>query len=1466
MKDLFVALLLSIVSITGYAQKWIDVTDEYIINPRFDGDDRETGWEGTQLQGWEPAENAEFWNWSYYDTYQSISGLPSGKYRLSLDAFYRMGNSEEDYNLYLSGNYAEHQLVYMYAISSIAQKTKNLEIFSKGAINQPLGGRTLLVGNNLYVPDNMEAAHYWFEKGYYKNSMEVEVGDDGNLTIGFRKSDDFYVNGDWTCLDNWKLEMWGDVINVNTIVLSENNLELVPTEKCDLIATTYPTDATYRNVTWTSTNDDIAIVNNNGQITAKSLGECDIVATAKDDNGKTALCHVIVKNNNPTAENIIINEIMAANVDVYLDPSQNYGSWVELYNPTDMGVSLGGLYVSDDPHNLKKHRLIDSYGVLPAKGYALLNFDHHEVWTPYAYRQIDDKLDCDGGMIIISDGTKVIAQQEYPPVIVSRTSYARIDDDINSKEWGFTGNPSPSASNKDCAGFADEVLDAPTVDKDAQIFEGSLSICVNYPHGTILKYTTDGTAPTLTNGYISETGLFTVTETTCYRFRIFKEGYLPSQVITRTYINSSNEPFPIISVVTDNNNIYGWDYGVFQQGETYGRPGNGRSNNCNWNMDWDRPVSFEYITTDNKCLISQECDLSMCGGWSRANNPHSFKLKAKKTYDFNNSFKAQFFNKKPYIKNKTLQIRNGGNDGYARLMDPALQQIVARSGIYVDYQEWQPVHVYINGQSYAVLNMREPNNKDFAESNYGIDTDEMDQFEITPDSNYVQMKGTEEAYLRLINLSKNATDTNIYKEIEKLLDIDEYINYMAVELYTGNWDWPQNNTKGFRDVHDGKFHFVIFDLDGALSTSTPFNTFLEKEKNFTFPTNDDLHGYDYSRGVSIEGIRYKEDLTFVTLFKNLLKNDNFRKKFIDTFCIVGGSVFHPKKVNEIVDEMSNYLAQGDYVYPWNTANNLKSGFSSRNVNMINHIQNVSEMALSTIKPQSVLFSTNVPESTITINDIKVPYNYFEGYLFAPVTLKAVAPIGYRFSKWETTKTSTTSKSIFETSSDWKYYDKGSLDGKNWETATYNDNAWKIGTAGLGYDLNNWLTGVNTTITEKLSTYYFRKSFTLENTPTKDSQFMLNYTVDDGMIVYVNGLEAGRYNMPDGTVDYNTFSYTYSEHSDQGSMPIPTSFFKRGENVIAVEVHNNNETSSDAMWDASLMLITSKNETSFSCDEEYTLPKTGEQNVTAIFEKIPAAELVNEDITPVRINEVSATNSIYINDHYKKNDWLELYNTTDADIDIKGMNICLVTDKSKKEKRHDYQVPSDNVTLNTIIPAHGYKVIWCDKLDIIGADIHTGFKLETKGGDVIIATDSYNDTLTYEQHLGTQTFGRYPDGANDVYAMNTPTIAKTNRIGSYDTLYVKPVEQTDPDAIQSYTKEGGITIAYVNGAVNIKSEDSSIRTADIYSMAGMKMATTSFANTGNKFMSINVATLPKGIYLVSATTEDGDECHIKFIIK
>ena len=75
MNKLYTVLFLTCASLSGHAQKaWIDVTDAYMINPRFDNNDLVTGWEGTEYGAYNPAGNAEHYE-RIYDSYQTLSGL-----------------------------------------------------------------------------------------------------------------------------------------------------------------------------------------------------------------------------------------------------------------------------------------------------------------------------------------------------------------------------------------------------------------------------------------------------------------------------------------------------------------------------------------------------------------------------------------------------------------------------------------------------------------------------------------------------------------------------------------------------------------------------------------------------------------------------------------------------------------------------------------------------------------------------------------------------------------------------------------------------------------------------------------------------------------------------------------------------------------------------------------------------------------------------------------------------------------------------------------------------------------------------------------------------------------------------------------------------------------------------------------------------------------------------------------------
>ena len=131
---------------------------------------------------------------------------------------------------------------------------------------------------------------------------------------------------------------------------------------------------------------------------------------------------------------LIVNELMAANVGEVLSPAINFDSWIELYNPGDEAVNLGGMYLSDDASNLKRWQMPRDIGSIPAKGYFVVWLGSNDIKET----QANFKLDCDGGTIYLSNAQgQLVTSQEYPEAI-SHTAWARTSD--GGDTWGWTAN------------------------------------------------------------------------------------------------------------------------------------------------------------------------------------------------------------------------------------------------------------------------------------------------------------------------------------------------------------------------------------------------------------------------------------------------------------------------------------------------------------------------------------------------------------------------------------------------------------------------------------------------------------------------------------------------------------------------------------------------------------------------------------------------------------------------------------------------------------------------------------------------------------------------------------------------------------------------------------------------------------------------------------------------------------------
>jgi hypothetical protein len=156
-------------------------------------------------------------------------------------------------------------------------------------------------------------------------------------------------------------------------------------------------------------------------------------------------------------------------------------------------------------------------------------------------------------------------------------------------------------------------------------------------------------------------------------------------------------------------------------------------------------------------------------------------------------------------------------------------------------------------------------------------------------------------------------------------------------------------------------------------------------------------------------------------------------------------------------------------------------------------------------------------------------------------------------------------------STWRYLDNGSDQGTAWRAAGFNDSGWAQGPAPLGYGDGDESTVVSygPSATAKYITTYFRKAFTVSD-PSQVAGLKLGVLRDDGAVIYLNGVEIARSNMPAGTIAYNTLSPVAVSGADETTTFYPfsvsPSLLAAGTNVMGVEIHQQAGTSSDISFD------------------------------------------------------------------------------------------------------------------------------------------------------------------------------------------------------------------------------------------------------------------------------------------------------------
>ena len=165
-----------------------------------------------------------------------------------------------------------------------------------------------------------------------------------------------------------------------------------------------------------------------------------------------------------------------------------------------------------------------------------------------------------------------------------------------------------------------------------------------------------------------------------------------------------------------------------------------------------------------------------------------------------------------------------------------------------------------------------------------------------------------------------------------------------------------------------------------------------------------------------------------------------------------------------------------------------------------------------------------------------------------------------------------SQTIIDVGAIWKYLDNGVDQGTAWRMPDFDDSSWQSGPSPLGYGdangqypatTNSWGPDPN----NRYPTYYYRLAFDLTNDLSLYDYIFIYVQRDDGIILYLNGVEIYRQNMPSGEITYTNYALTTVGMNDEvawyGTI-VPTNLFRNGRNVIAAEVHQSDPTSSD-IW-------------------------------------------------------------------------------------------------------------------------------------------------------------------------------------------------------------------------------------------------------------------------------------------------------------
>ncbi len=922
---------------------------------------------------------------------------------------------------------------------------------------------------------------------------------------------------------------------------------------------------------------------------------------------------------------LFINEVMASNATAVADPQGDFDDWIELYNGGDHPLDIGGMYLTDDLSAPTKwqvsaeNRLITT---VPPGGYLLIWADgdvlDSGLHTNFA-------LDSDGDEVALfdSDGKTLIDHVEFQTQ-QANISYGRLPD--GGKEWQPFASPTPGAANEAIyEGFAAE----PVFSIGHGFYEEPITLeLTTETDGATIYYTLDGSEPYEIKGRGPNGKVYTtplqIDKTTVLRAKTIRTGWKSSATKTCTYLfvadvirqsSSGQRPasdwpsgavngqvidygmdpdivnhavygdqivdamlaIPSISLVTDLDHLFDSSTGIYVHPSGEGRR-------------WERPVSVELLNPDASEGFQIDAGLRVRGGFSRStSNPkHAFRLMFRAEYG--GALEFPLFGDEGTDRFENVDLRTSQN--YSWSFQGSSQNSMVREVFSRDtqgrlghpYTRSRYYHLYLNGQYWGLFQTQERSEASYAESYFGGDEDDYDVMKAdrSVGRSMWATDGDDDAYRRLYDATiAGFDDHELYlhvqglnpdgtpnPEYERLLDVENLIDFMIIEYFTGDRDGP-----GSRFGNIPNNCYAIFDRANP-----------DGWKWFH-------HDNEHTLGVSSSETNMVTPFTWAGaqwryfnphwLHEQLaMSNTAYRTQFADR---VYNRFFNdgPLTAEVAIARIENRVAQIEMAI---IAESARWGDAKRSSPYTKqHWENEIGRLINTYLPTRVQAVVGQLRSVGWYPSIDPPaFSQHGGHVpdSFPLAMSAAAGAVYytldgsdpRARIADDAGDDSPTAMLVELGAKKKALVPGGDVDEAWKGGGFfNDRNWTSiegEPGGVGYERNSGYEGaisldVSSTMYQRNASCYIRIPFTLGTDPAGFDIMTLRLRYDDGFVAYLNGVEIARANAPE-TLAWNS---TAAGSHEAGGLELfdvsgAIALLKEGDNMLAIHGLNTSTTSSD----------------------------------------------------------------------------------------------------------------------------------------------------------------------------------------------------------------------------------------------------------------------------------------------------------------